>query len=232
MAQSDLLIVVPARGGSKGLPGKNVRLLGGRPLIAWTLETVRAAGLEARCVLSTDDEGIAKVGRELGFPVPFMRPPELATDTASSVDVALHAIDWAEKAWGPVRRLVLLQPTSPLRPKGMIERGLAMLDDEVDAVIGVKPLHRSPSLLFIADEKKNLTPLEQGPAQTLRQATRALYTPNGAFYAVRAQVLRAERTFYPRRMRALELDAICSIDIDDETDFQLAEAVANRNRGA
>jgi CMP-N,N'-diacetyllegionaminic acid synthase len=114
----EILIVIPARGGSKGLPRKNARMLGDIPLLGWTAEAVKQSGLsEATCILSTDDEEIADIGRKIGMTVPFIRPSQLARDETTAFDVAIHALDWMTQATGTrPKSIMLLQPTSPFLP--------------------------------------------------------------------------------------------------------------------
>lgn len=227
---------MPARGGSKGLPRKNLRELAGRPLIGWTAAAVREAGIrDALAILSTDDEQIADAGRRAGLEVPFLRPSGLATDEATIDAVALHALDWFEKAHGGAPELVmLLQPTSPLRPARAITQADAMLagHPEIDGVLGVKILYRSPATLFRMDREQFLRRLsDDEERKARRQEIAPLYTPNGAMYLVRTAGLRAGTGFFPPRCRALEMDAIASLDIDDETDWKLVEAAAAAGLG-
>jgi len=228
MKPCEVLVVIPARGGSKGLPGKNIKPLGGLPLLGWTAEALRQSGLhEARCLLSTDDTAIAKAGHACGLEAPFLRPAALAGDTASSVDVVLHALDWLAEAHGEHPPWVLLlQPTSPFRPPAAIDRALEMLHDDptLDAVIGVKALQRSPGSLFLPDARGHLCPLGDDGI-TRRQDSPGLLTPNGALYLVRSAVLRTGGNFFPPATAPLPMDAIASLDIDDATDWAMAEAL-------
>lgn len=229
MDASELLIVVPARGGSKGLPRKNAKLLGDRPLLGWTAEAIKQSGLKkAHCILSTDDKEIAAIGESVGLDVPFLRPPELASDEANSVDVSLHALDWLKNERGiDAKYFMLLQPTSPFRPPHIINTALDMLkEDGTDAVVAVKPIHRSLGTLFVDDGQGFLEPLQQQTEViTRRQDVRSLFTPNGALYAIRSDVLRKHRTAFPARCQSIVLDQIASLDIDDPIDWKIAEAI-------
>lgn len=226
----ELAIVVVARGGSKGLPRKNALHLAGIPLLQWTADAVRDAGLtDAACLLSTDDREIAELGRQVGLEVPFERPAALATDQAGVVPVVLHAIDWlsAQGRMTP-QWAMLLQPTSPFRPPSSLRAATELAGDDVDAIVGVEPLHRSPSLLYRADANMMLQPLAATPDVSFRrQDLQPLYTPNGALYLVRVSTLRDQQTFFPRRTRGLPMDQIASIDIDDATDWSMAAAIAS-----
>ena len=120
-----ILALILARGGSKRLPGKNIRCLGGKPLIVWSIDVTKHIPEICDILVSTDDPAIAAVSKGAGALVPWLRPPELATDTATSVDAALHALDWYEADKGKVDGLLLLQPTSPFRTKETVMRGIA-----------------------------------------------------------------------------------------------------------
>ena len=228
MNPREVLVVIPARGGSKGLPGKNIKPLGGLPLLGWTAEALRQSHLrEARCLLSTDDAAIAEAGRACGLAAPFLRPAALAGDTATSVDVVLHALDWLADTHGEhPSRVLLLQPTSPFRPPTAIDRAWDMLCDDptLDAVVAVRALHRSPGSLFLPDAQGRLQSLGNDGISR-RQDSPGLLTPNGALYLIRSTVLRAGGNFFPPASAPLPMDAIASLDIDDATDWAMAEAL-------
>ena len=230
MAGEGVLIVVPARGGSKGLPRKNARHLAGLPLLGWTANAVRAAGLdEAECVLSTDDEEIAEIGRSVGLDAPFLRPASLATDEASAESVALHALDWVAAHRGLQPAAVMwLQPTSPFRTPSALSDAVAMMSDSAFAgVIGVKAVYRSLRTLFDADERMELKAIDPGgELYNRRQASQPLLTPNGALYLIPAGELRVAEGFVPPRCRGILMDQIASLDIDDAVDWSMAEALA------
>lgn len=230
MAGKGILIVVPARGGSKGLLRKNARKLGDLPLLGWTAQAIRAAGLdEAVCLLSTDDPEIAEIGRGVDFDAPFMRPAELASDEASAESVAIHALDWlaAERGIHPAA-VMWLQPTSPFRTPESLRAAVSMLSDNRFAgALGVKPVFRSLRTLFHANENMELMPADGNIELTSRrQALQPLFTPNGALYLVPAAELRLSRSFFPPHCRAIVMDQIASIDIDDQIDWAIAKAIA------
>lgn len=228
MNPHEVLVVIPARGGSKGLPGKNIKPLGGLPLLGWTAEALRQSHLhEARCLLSTDDIAIAEAGRACGLAAPFLRPAALAGDTAASVDVVLHALDWLAEAHDEHPSWVLLlQPTSPFRPPAVIDLAWKKLhnDPTLDAVIAVKALHCSPGSLFLPDAQGRLQSLDDDGISR-RQDGPGLLTPNGALYLIRSSVLCAGGNFFPPASAPLPMDAITSLDIDDITDWAMAEAL-------
>lgn len=215
-----VLALIPARGGSKGIPGKNITPLAGKPLIAWTIEAARASAHVDEVVLTTDDDGIAKVGLRFGASVPFMRPQALATDEASTMDVVFDALDRLPG----FDVVVLLQPTSPLRTSADIDACLALLDD-VPACVSVRPAIDHPYLTFGLHEQKVLTAYAAPPAgQSLRrQDLPGAWCLNGAVYAADIPWLRAHRSFISGFTVAYPMPAERSIDIDTPTDLRTAE---------
>ena len=221
-----LLILVPARAGSKGLPGKNLLCLGGVPLLTWTARTIEAAGLPARAVLSTEDPEIAAVGRRAGLETPFVRPSSLAQDDSPMIEVVEHAVDWMEGEGGyPVNTIMLLQPTSPFRRTCRLHQALDLLAlPGTEGVIGVDALFRTPSLLFREGAGGLLE--AQGPWEgpLLRQDTPPMFSPNGTIYVIARESLRRQRRLFPERLRALPTGRVESIDIDTPEDWELATA--------
>jgi CMP-N-acetylneuraminic acid synthetase len=221
------MILVPARGGSRGVPGKNTRLLGRLPLLAWTARAIAASGVAARAVLSTDDPAIAAVGRAHGLETPFLRPPELATDTAGSFEVVEHAVAWLEReaAFTP-SAVMLLQPTCPFRRPERIAQALALLARPgTEGVIGVTAIDRTLSVMYREDGEGVLKPLASWDERIRRQDVRPLLTPNGTLYLSTRESLSRHRRLFPPRLRALQTDAVEAIDIDTPEHWALAEAV-------
>jgi N-acylneuraminate cytidylyltransferase/CMP-N,N'-diacetyllegionaminic acid synthase len=221
-----LLILVPARGGSKGLPGKNLLRLGGIPLLTWTARTIEAAGLSARAVLSTEDPEIAAVGRAAGLETPFVRPSSLAQDDSSMIDVVEHAVSWMEREGGyPISAIMLLQPTSPFRRTCRLRQALDLLaQPDTDAVIGVDTLLRTPSLLFRESAGGLLQALAPWKGPLLRQDIPPMFSPNGTMYLITRESLRRQRRLFPERLRGLPTGRVESIDIDTPEDWELATA--------
>ena len=218
---SELLIVVPARGGSKRLPQKNLRSLGGKSLLAHTAEAIAAADLGAPVLLSTDDDAIAAEGRRLGWLVPFRRPPELSTDAAATVAAVLHALDWfrAEKGNDPAT-VMILQPTSPFRGGACLKAAAAALArrPDIDSVVAMTALHLPPARLFAAAADGVAHPLGADDGR------KPVYAPNGALYLVRTKALRRAGTVYAGAILPLVLEGARTIDIDTAEDWRLAEA--------
>ena len=226
-----ILALVAARGGSKRVAGKNIRPLGGRPLIVWTLDAVRGVSGVCDTLVSTDDEAIASVAREAGALVPWLRPAALATDTATSVDVCLHALDWYERERGDVDGLLLLQPTSPFRRRDTIERGCALFaESSRRPVIGVAPAASHPMWCYRV-EGTRMRPFVGDAGEARSQDLPPAYVINGAFYLIAPADLRAARSFLADNMAPLVVDRPGeSVDIDTEWDWTLAEALLDPMR--
>ena len=222
-----LLALIPARGGSKRLLGKNMLPLGGKPLLAWSVDVVRGVPGVVVVLVSTEDPAIAQAATEMGAMVPWLRPAELATDTASSVDVALHALNWYEAEYGEVDGLMLLQPTSPLRTRQTVERGIALFhDEERRAVVGVTPAATHPmwALKLVSGELRPWATQEalRKRSQDLPEA----YTITGGFYLLSPQDLRRGRSFFPLgALPLVQSSGRESVDIDTEEDYFMAQAL-------
>ncbi len=227
IAGQPALGVITARGGSKGLPGKNVRLLGGRPLVAWTVAAALAAPELDRVILSTDDAAIAQAGREAGCEVPFLRPADLARDDTPSIDVVLHALDQAPgHAW-----VVLLQPTSPLRTAADVSACIARcVAAGAPAACTVSAVGKSPYWMFTLEPDGRMRRLlGQGEPALRRQDLPPAYAPNGAVYVARADWLRAGRAFITPETVAHVMPPERSWDIDTELDLVVCEALLGRS---
>lgn len=212
-----VLALIPARGGSRRLPGKNVMPFKGRPLIAWSVAAALGAPSVDRVVVSTDDEDIANAARDAGAEVPFLRPIALSDDAATSVDVALHALETLGEG---ADILLLLQPTSPLRTADDIETGLRlMVGRGAPAAVGVTAPFKPLRFHVRLGADGTASPFDAGDETGLRLL-------NGAFYAIRTEVLRRTRTFDPPGALAFEMPQDRSIDIDTAFDWRLAEALA------
>lgn len=226
-----VLALITARGGSRRLPGKNVRPLGGKPLVRWSIDV--AMGIPEICdiLLSTDDATIAEIGRQAGVLVPWLRPSALATDDASSVDVALHAVDWYESEHGTVDGLMLLQPTSPFRTRKTLELGLTLFRVKARPVIAVSPAKLHPSWCFRI-VGGILRRMIDGPEMPTRsQDLEPVYTVNGSFYLTSPAHLRQARSFFSNEMVPLIIEGPEeSIDIDTEWDWFVAAAVQSQRK--
>ncbi len=233
IGQQRVLGLITARGGSKGLPGKNTRLLCGRPLIAWTVDAARASSCLDAVVVSTDDAGIAEAARAAGAEVPFLRPAALASDTASSIDAVLHALDTLAAEGREFQVLVLLEPTSPLREASDIDAAVQQLATSgADAVVSVcRAEGAHPSFMFRMDERGAVTPyLTVPPTGVRRQDIEPLFYLEGTVYVSTVAALRETRAFCHDRTVAYEVPKWKALEIDDEDDFVMVQAIA-KHRG-
>ncbi len=227
-----VLGLILARGGSKRLPGKHLRLLGGKPLIAWTVEAALAARRLDRVILSTDDAGIAAAAAASGCEVPFMRPDALASDTASSADVVRHALA-AVDAVGSYRRLVLLQPTSPLRLAEDIDGAVALAQArDLASVVGICPAETVPAHLFWHETDGRLSSVIGAPfaeiAGRRSQDCRPGYRLNGAIYVARLDWFLDGGELLGPDSVGFVMPRDRSVDIDDEMGLVEAEMIVSR----
>ncbi|MDX2158251.1 MAG: acylneuraminate cytidylyltransferase family protein [Hyphomicrobiaceae bacterium] len=220
-----IIAVVPARGGSKGIPRKNLVDLGGRPLIAWTISAARACPSIARVVVSTEDQEIAQAAVAHGAEWPFPRPAELAGDTTPMLDVMRHLVDGLQLDDADI--LLLLQPTSPLRTSEDIERAIATyLSSGAEALISVVASEAHPSwMVKIGTDGRISTFLPDGAKATRRQDLVPAYRPNGAIYLVPVGTIRAGRSWYGADTLAFVMPRERSLDIDEPFDLRLVRLI-------
>lgn len=223
------LAIIPARGGSKGLPGKNIRQLCGKPLIAWSIEIARKSRHVDVVLVTTDSPEIAEVARRYGAAVPFLRPSELATDRASTYDVIRHALAYYGSAEGrKFDYTVLLEPTSPLREDDDIDRMLETLETragEFDAIVSVGEVTEHPSIMkrLAGDRMEPFCP--ELIQTTRRQDNDSAYFPFGVAYIAKTRALLEENTFYTRRCTYFPIRRYQNYEIDDIYDFLCVESV-------
>ncbi|RXE71856.1 acylneuraminate cytidylyltransferase family protein [Muribaculaceae bacterium Isolate-002 (NCI)] len=217
------LIIIPARGGSKGIPKKNIAMLDGRPLIDYTIKAALYTAAPSQIILSTDSEEIASVARDCGLDTPYRRPAELATDTAGSREVILDAMDWAEREGREYDAVVLLQPTSPLRKPEDIAGAMALYDDSIDMVVSVAEARSNPYYnCFEADADGFLHVSKGDGLYTRRQDVPPAFEYNGAVYVINPQSIRKMAMGeFPRRVPYL-MPAERSVDIDTPIDLIIA----------
>lgn len=221
-----LLSIIPARGGSKGIPRKNIRPLAGRPLLHWTIDAAQESGCVDRLIVSTEDEEIAAVAKEGGAEVPFLRPPELAADDTPGIDPVLHALEQLpEYEW-----VLLLQPTSPLRSAKDIAGILNSRHDHGSpSAVSVTEVTKPPHWMFYRDEQNRLAPVLSGERPTRRQDIPPAYALNGALYLARADWLRETRDFVSSETLGYPMPPERSYDLDTEEDWKWVEWVMSQH---
>jgi len=217
-----VLAIIPARGGSKGIPRKNLKNLAGKPLISWTIEAAQKANSISRVIVSSDDEEITRFAQGIGCDVPFMRPSWLAEDDTPSIDVVLHAIGLLPG----YDFVVLLQPTSPLRTSRDIDAAYQMLiQQKASSCVSVCPAKESPYWMYrISNDRKTIEPFVYEEVPKRRQDLPDAYILNGAIYISSVSLLVAERSFIRKDTVGYVMSRKRSIDIDTEKDFQLANS--------
>lgn len=218
------LAVIPARGGSKGLPGKNIRPLNGKPLILYSIEAALESGIVTQVVVSTDDEAIADVARHAGAEVPFLRPAELATDEAKSIDVLRHAVQYYEENGQQYDYILLLQPTSPLRTATDIREAMKQfIYCGADSLQSVASARTHPYLLRQRSDAGQLSPYLEAESHARRQDLTELYELNGAIYLMKRGLLMEQGKIVGASNQGFIMPAERSVDIDTLWDFRLAE---------
>lgn len=233
-----ILGIIPARGGSKSIPRKNIKNLGGKPLLAWTIEAAKTSGIFDRIILTTDDEEIAEAGRKWGVEVPFLRPRELAEDQTPTLPVLQHALVWLKEKQGYVPDAVmLLQPTAPFRRPADIKGAIDVLKESgADSVVSVVeiPGHFSPYWAVIENEegraelfigepiRKRINRRQDFPKKT--------YAHNGAMYLFRPHLLfdPDEPSLYGEHVRLFPMEKKYSINIDSPEDWESAEIAVKK----
>lgn len=219
------LVVIPARGGSKGVPRKNIKELGGKPLIYYTIEAAREVFEDSKIIVSTDDREIKKAVQKTGLKVPFLRPKELATDEAGTQEVLKHAIQHVEDNGYFPDTLILLQPTSPFRTGKHIKEALNLYDKSLDMVVSVKQTKSNPYyVLFEENEEGFLRKSKEGNF-TRRQDVPNVWEYNGAIYIINIASVMDKVIKDFKRVKKYEMDESSSHDIDNKFDWSIAESL-------
>jgi len=220
-----ILALITARGGSKRIPNKNIKNLCGKPLIEWSLSSLK--GLDNICdiLVSTDSELIAELSTKAGAMVPWLRPKHLAEDSSSSVDVSIHALNWYQKHHGSIDGLLLIQPTSPFRTKESINKGIELFkNNDTKSVIGFSPAKDHPLWCFELNDGLMRKYISNGEEHLRSQDLPPAYVTNGAFYLITPKNLISNRSFYKGDIVPLIMkNEIESIDIDTQWDWEIAE---------
>ena len=232
---TEILALIPARGGSKGIPRKNIRSFAGYPLIAWSIAAAKQASCVTRIIVSTDDEEIASVAREVGAETPFLRPAELAQDQTTDLPVFEHALEWLKAQEGYQPEIVIqLRPTSPIRPKDCVDRAVNILleHEEADCVRGVVPAGQNPHKMWrFAGEDRPMKPLLQvegiaEPYNAPRQILPPVYWQTGHIDAIRVSTILRKKSLTGDVIYPLVIDPRYTVDIDNLSDWAKYESLA------
>lgn len=221
-----ILYVIPARGGSKGIPHKNIKPLNGKPLICYSIDLARQLTADNHICVSTDNDEIIKIVENYGLKVPFKRPDYLATDTATTNDVLLHAINFYESAGIYYDILVLLQPTSPLRQVSDVIRALNLYEDNLDMVVSVKESHAASVLC--SENKNGYLEFCFNRSATRRQDIPTYYEYNGAVYIINIDSLKEKGLSLFEKKKKCVFDELSSLDIDNPNDWLIAECIIKK----
>lgn len=228
LKQKRTLGVITARGGSKGIPGKNIKLLNGKPLIAYTVEAALASRLLTRCIVSTDSQEIADISKKYGADVPFLRPAELSQDKSTSMAVVQHALNWLKENQGEeYDYLMILQPTSPLRTSNDIDECIQkIIDTDADSVMGMVELENFALEKIKKIENDVLVPFDDSNREwkqsTPRQFLDKAYRRNGAIYLTKTDLI-MQGDLFGKISRPYVMSAEKSVDINEPSDLELAE---------
>lgn len=222
-----ILGLIPARGGSKGVPGKNIKVLGDKPLIQYTIAAARQAALIDDIIISTDSEEIAEVAIKGGAEVPFIRPAELASDTSSSIDVVIHAIKVLSGQGRNYDSVCLLQPTNPFRKKGFIDEGIKkFIEAGTDSLISVLPVPEEFNPHWLFELKKNGTlTIATGESEIIRrrQDLPPAFYRDGSIYLTLTSIILEQQSLYGKSIAYIQNDPLWHVNIDTPADWVIAE---------
>ena len=221
------LIVIPARGGSKGVLRKNIKVLGNKPLIQYTIDAAKGVFDDEFICVSTDDFEIKSVVEQLGLKVPFLRPNELASDTAGTYEVLLHAISYYESKGYFPDTLILLQPTSPFRTSAHIKEALKLYHESIDMVVSVKETKANPYYILFEEDSNGYLKKTKEANFTRRQDCPKVWEYNGAIYIINVKALKASAISQFTKVCKFEMDETSSHDIDTLLDWRIAEIIIN-----
>ncbi|WP_299127616.1 acylneuraminate cytidylyltransferase family protein [uncultured Winogradskyella sp.] len=221
------IVVIPARGGSKGVPGKNIKVLNDKPLIQYTIDAARHVFKDNEICVSTDDNIIKSTVESLGLRVPFLRPAHLATDTATSRDVLLHALQYHEAQHKKTPDvIVLLQPTSPFRTAEHIKEALVLYNEKLDMVVSVKETKANPYYVLMEEDDKGFLVKSKVSNSTRRQDVPKVWEVNGAIYIINPKSLKNKTFAAFKKVIKYKMDEMSSHDIDTMLDWRIAEGIS------
>jgi N-acylneuraminate cytidylyltransferase len=221
-----ILVVIPARGGSKGIPHKNIKPLAGKPLIYYTIDVARQIVSDDDICVTTDDAEIIDCVESYGLKVPFVRPSELATDTASTYDVLLHALNFYEQQGKRYDAMLLLQNTSPFRTSGQVKEAIKLYSKDIDMVVSVKECSANPYYCVFEEDSEGFLSISKGKGDiTRRQDAPKVYEYNGAIYVINPESLKKMPLGKFARKVKYVMDDLRSVDLDTMTDWKYAEFI-------
>ena len=227
-----MLVVIPARGGSKGIPGKNIKALDGKPLIHYTIEAAREVFDDSDIIVSTDDKQIKKTVEKLGLEVPFLRPKELATDTSGTQEVLIHALDFMKSKGKIYKTILLLQPTSPFRTAEQIREAVMVYEKRLpDMVVSVKETKANPYYILKEENKDGFLYPSKNGEFTRRQDCPKVWELNGAIYIIKANSLKVKKINQFKKVVKYVMGEIASHDIDTPFDWLVAETIIKQGKG-
>jgi CMP-N,N'-diacetyllegionaminic acid synthase len=219
----ETLFLIPARGGSKGVPTKNIKLLAGRPLIYYTIDNARALSSDDNICVSTDDDKIIQIVENYGLSIPFKRPAELATDSSGTYEVIMHALDYYEKKGKLFDVVILLQPTSPFRKSIQITEAIELFKISLDMVVSVKETHANPYFVLFEENTEGYLEKSKKAAFTRRQDCPKVWELNGAIYVFNVKSLKQKHISEFSRIVKYNMDDASSMDIDNQMDWMFSE---------
>tara|TARA_B110000037_G_scaffold104281_1_gene121389 strand:+ start:1331 stop:2032 length:702 start_codon:yes stop_codon:yes gene_type:complete len=226
-----ILWLIAARSGSKSITHKNIKLLGGHPLLSYRIESVKETRSEHDLWITTDSEEYASIAQKYGAEVPFIRPEELSTDTSSSIDVVIHAMEYAKKYNKEFDYVGLLEPTSPFITSNQLDGAISLLEENNEALAVVAVKKTKPNKIFIQKESMFLEELSVNLERLKnvgRQEFEKEITPSGGFYISKWNTLLEKKSFYTSKTLSFEVDEISGLEIDEPLDWEFAEFIVNK----
>ncbi len=223
------LIIIPARGGSKGVPRKNIKLLNGKPLIYYTIDAAREIVDDKNICVTTDDDEFIELVKSYGLKVPFKRPHELATDTSSTEEVIKHALSHYQNKGIYYEKIVILQPTSPFRKGKHINEALLLFKPNLDMVVSVKQTKSNPYYVLFEENEKGFLEKSKNGNFTRRQDCPSVWEYNGAIYIISTKSLLKKSITQFKRIVKFEMDELSSLDIDSSLDWDFATYLLRNN---
>ncbi|WP_238883204.1 cytidylyltransferase domain-containing protein [Clostridium sp. YIM B02551] len=222
-----ILAIIPARGGSKGIPRKNIKMLDNKPLIAYTIEEAKKSKYIDRVIVSTEDNEIAEIAKKYGAEVPFLRPEELSKDDTPGIEPIIHCLDWFEESQNfTPEYTICLQCTSPFRKSEHIDEAIEkLINNDGDSIVSICESEISPFWMKKIENNKMVDFLEKSEFYARRQDVPKVYQLNGAIYITNTQLLREIRNWYTDNTLPYIMNKESSLDIDDILDFKFAEVL-------